>query len=96
MKWYCFYKQYSSCHVRPVVYSRVYFTHTNLLISPELLTFLGLLISTNVCRIELNFGMEICKTNESNCESSFFTIKHSDLVPQSTCLANPCLRACRI
>lgn len=96
MKWCCFYKQYSSCCVCPVMYSLVYFTHMNLLTSPKLLTFLGLLISINVCRIGLNFGMEICKTNESNCESWFFTVKHSDLVPQSTCLADACLRVCRI
>lgn len=96
MKWYCSYKQYSNCRVCPVKHSLVYFTHMNLLTSPELLTFLGLLISINVCRIGLNFGMEICKLNESSCESSFFTVKYSDPVSQSACLADACLRTCRI
>lgn len=96
MKWYCFYKQNSSCHVCPVMHSLVYFTHVNLLTSLELLTFLGLLISINVCRIGLNFGMEIGKMNDSNCLSSYSTVKHYDLVPQSMCLMDACLRACTI
>lgn len=95
-EWCCFCKQCTSCRVCPAMYSLVYFTHMNLLTSPELLTFLGLLIFISACRIWLNFGMEICKMNESNCESSFFTVKHSDLVPQSTCLADACLGACGI
>jgi len=81
MKRYCFSKQYSSCRVCPVMHSLVYFTCMNLLTLPGLLTFPGPLISINVYRIGLNFGMEICKTNESNCESSLHTAKRSDLVP---------------
>lgn len=82
MKQHCFSKQYSSCRVCPVMRGLVYFIHMNLLTSPGLLTFLGLLISINVCRIGLNFGMEICKWNESKCESSLHTVKRPDLVLQ--------------
>lgn len=85
-----------SCYTQPCL------LHTHEFV--DLARALNLPRATNLrkCRIGLNFGMEICKTSESNCESSFFTVKcsesHSprvwlmlawDLVGSDPCLGNP-------